>query len=124
MVFMRDQMFSHLEGERAKVIDQRIRGLQGWIREEPLRRAWVHKKNGILLLQSIHKGNEARKIADRRRLEYKVEHDCMVGVTQRKLELLEAAVEGAIKIQHNFPMLDEGDLRCRRCRFRRDCKRE
>eukprot|EP01051_Picozoa_sp_SAG22_P006552 SAG22_NODE_433_length_10557_cov_6.586728_3_plen_159_part_00 len=28
MVFMRDQMFSKLEGDRAKVIDLRVRGLQ------------------------------------------------------------------------------------------------
>lgn len=28
MVFMRDAMFSKLEGDRARVIDERIRGLQ------------------------------------------------------------------------------------------------
>lgn len=29
-----------------------------------------------------------------------------------------------VALEEDFPMLDEGDLRCRRCRFRRDCKRE
>ena len=32
MCFMRDMMYSQLETSRARVLDKRIRGLQGWVR--------------------------------------------------------------------------------------------
>jgi len=105
MVFMRDQMFSALETKRATTLDQRIRGLQHWIREELLRRAWTQKKKGFVLLQAIFHGRLARKRVERLRLEVSVERDCEEGVSQRKLALLESAITAAAKINHTFPLL-------------------
>ena len=76
MVFMRDGMFSKLEGDRANVIDVRIRGLQAWMREELKRRAWTRKKEGITYLQAYFHGEIGRRIAARRKLEYSVEKNC------------------------------------------------
>ena len=56
-----DEMFSQLETKRATVLDRRIRGLQSWIREELMRRAWTHKKKGFVALQAAGGGAPARR---------------------------------------------------------------
>jgi hypothetical protein len=109
MVFMRDMMFSDLESKRATCLDQRIRGLQHWMREELLRRAWTQKKKGFVMLQACHRAKGARKRVARLRLEVKVERDCEEGVSQRKLTLLEDAISGAAKINHSFPLLKKAN---------------
>jgi hypothetical protein len=107
MVFMRDAMFSLLETKRAKVLDQRIRGLQSWMKEELVRRTWTRRRSGVERMQAQVRGTSARKRIVRVRQEVTVERDCENGIKQRKLELLEAAITGAEAISHTFPMLAE-----------------
>eukprot|EP01051_Picozoa_sp_SAG22_P006553 SAG22_NODE_433_length_10557_cov_6.586728_4_plen_443_part_00 len=83
------------------------RCLQAWMREELKRRAWTRKKEGITYLQAYFHGEIGRRIAARRKLEYSVESKCKVGVAQRKLELLEAAVAEAAVIEYAFAGLAE-----------------
>jgi myosin heavy subunit len=107
MVFMRDMMYSQLETSRARVLDKRIRGLQGWIREELKRRVWTHKKHAFIALQARQRGDSARKRVARLRLEVDCERTCEEGVTQRKLAPLEFAITEAARINHSFPLLIE-----------------
>ena len=107
MVFMRDAMFSLLETKRARVLDERIRGLQCWIRQELIRRAWTRKKQGVEACQAHFRGTSARKRVVRLRREVKVERDCQTGVQRRQLDLLSSAIAEAISIRHEFPLLAE-----------------
>jgi myosin heavy subunit len=107
MVFMRDMMYSHLETSRARMLDKRIRGLQGWMREELKRRTWTTKKKGFVSLQARQRGSAARKRVARLRLEVDCERKCEEGVSQRKLEPLEYAIGEAERISHTFPLLAE-----------------
>ena len=107
MVFMRDGMYSHLETNRARMLDKRIRGLQAWMVEELKRRTWTSKKAGFVSLQARARGSAARKRVARLRLEVECERQCEEGVSQRKVEPLEFAITEAKRIAHTFPLLME-----------------
>lgn len=107
MVFMRDMMYAALETKRATVLDQRIRGLQGWIREELKRRTWTHKKQAFISLQAGIRGRAARTRVVRLHLEVGCERKCDEGIKERKVEPLEYALAEAERIRHTFPLLAE-----------------
>lgn len=107
MVFMRDQMYNHLESERAKVMASRVRVMQAWILDELVRKQWANNKAGYTAVQAAFRGARGREAATRRRQEVDVENLCEEALKMRKEPLCVAAIEAAEALQYTPTILEK-----------------
>jgi hypothetical protein len=92
-VFLKDEVFNHLEMLRDEVIERAISNLQSFIKYENAKKAWLAYQNSIVETQALIRGCLGRVLVSARRIQIKCEDSLTQAIADHDLVALENALQ-------------------------------